>query len=196
MIEYVCRELDATTWDAFSDLIAKNNGIWGGCWCMAFHEEGIGKHKSAEQNRLEKEARVHDGRAHAALVFHGDTVVGWCQYGRSDEVCLKHKFKKTYYPGMQLEPDWRITCFFVDRKHRGKGVASRALSAALLSIAAAGGGVVEAYPEDLDGRAFSSSFIYLGTTSMFEKLGFERSRQVAKHHWVMTKQVEASPPHQ
>jgi hypothetical protein len=29
--------LDASTWDAFAELVERNNGIYGGCWCIAFH---------------------------------------------------------------------------------------------------------------------------------------------------------------
>ncbi len=27
------RPLDASTWDAFAELVERNNGIFGGCWC-------------------------------------------------------------------------------------------------------------------------------------------------------------------
>jgi hypothetical protein len=53
---------------------------------MGFHEEGVGRHTTAEQNRSAKEARVRAGRAHAALVYDGPSVVGWCQFGPTDEL--------------------------------------------------------------------------------------------------------------
>ena len=31
--------LDASTWDAFAELVERNNGVYGGCWCIAFHTE-------------------------------------------------------------------------------------------------------------------------------------------------------------
>ena len=31
---YTTRPLDASTWDAFAELVERNNGIYGGCWCM------------------------------------------------------------------------------------------------------------------------------------------------------------------
>ena len=89
-------------------------------------------------------------------------------------------------------PDWRITCFFVDKAYRGKGVAVAALAGALNEIARLGGGVVESYPEELAGRTVSSSFLHNGSVSMFEKQGFERARRIGKDHWVVTKVVGTS----
>jgi hypothetical protein len=31
------RNLDETTWPDFARLVESQNGVWGGCWCMAFH---------------------------------------------------------------------------------------------------------------------------------------------------------------
>jgi hypothetical protein len=78
--------LDESTWQAFAQLVERHNGVWGGCWCMAFHPEEVGRGRTASQNRSEKECRVREGRAHAALVFDGAACVGWCQYGRTDEL--------------------------------------------------------------------------------------------------------------
>lgn len=37
--DYVIRKLNPSTWDAFADLVERNNGIFGVCWCIAFHAE-------------------------------------------------------------------------------------------------------------------------------------------------------------
>lgn len=192
MSSYVVKALDESTWPAYADLIERHNGVWGGCWCMGFQSDCKTSYASLAEKREDKRSLVCRGRAHAAVVFDGDTAVGWCQFGRSGEIAPRNKFKKTYFPGLQAVPDWRITCFFVDRKYRGRKVSSLALDGALQLIGEAGGGVVEAYPEDLTGRTTSNAFVYLGNTAMFERRGFERQRQVAKHHWVMTLQVPGS----
>jgi hypothetical protein len=36
-MRYMIRPLDASTWDAFAELVERNNGIYGGCWCVALH---------------------------------------------------------------------------------------------------------------------------------------------------------------
>jgi hypothetical protein len=179
---------DETTWPDFAALVERNNGVWGGCWCMGFHEEGVGRGHTPAGNRDAKHARVREGRAHAALVFDGDACVGWCQFGSPAEL-PRIKHKRAYLAGLEREPDWRITCFFVDSQQRRGGVAATALAGALEQIAGLGGGVVESYPEDTAGRKPSSSFLYNGTVAMFEQHGFERTRRLGKHHWVVTKVI-------
>jgi GNAT superfamily N-acetyltransferase len=181
--------LDDTTWPDFAALVERHNGVWGGCWCMGFHPEGVGRTKTPEQNRSEKECRVRQGRAHAALVYGGATCVGWCQFGPADEL-PRIKHGRAYREGLVDLPDWRITCFFVDRTHRRSGVASTALAGALDQIARLGGGTVESYREVVEpGRKVSSSFLHNGAMSMFERYGFERTRRLGKHHWVVSRVV-------
>ncbi len=176
--------LSETTWPDFARLVEAHNGVWGGCWCMGFHEEG----PNSRDNRARKECRVREGRAHAALVYDGEECVGWCQFGPTDEL-PRIKHKGTYLEGLGELPDWRITCFFVGRGSRRAGVASVALGGALAEIAHLGGGVVESYPENAAGRSVSSSFLHNGTLALFERHGFERDRQIGRHHWVVTKTV-------
>jgi hypothetical protein len=143
--EYRLAPLDATTWPAFARLVERHNGIWGGCWCTWFHTMAAEKTRTYEGNRALKEQLVRAGRAHAALVFQGDDAVAWCQYGPPRELPnIYHR--KEYLAGMVREPDYRVTCFFVDRDHRRGGVAALALAGALDLIAQAGGGGSELLP--------------------------------------------------
>ena len=89
-------------------------------------------------------------------------------------------------------PDYRLTCFFVDRDHRRQGVAEVALRGALDLIAATGGGLVEDYPHDIGDQKVSSSFLYNGTRRMFEKAGFAYDRAKGEKNCVMTLTVPAS----
>jgi len=99
-----------------------------------------------------KERLVREGKAHAALVFDGDAAVAWCQYGSPEELPRIYH-RKEWEAGLTGEPPaYRITCIFVDRDYRRKGVAAVAVRGALDLMAKAGGGVVEGYPHDLQGE--------------------------------------------
>ncbi|SFP39023.1 hypothetical protein SAMN03159463_04156 [Mesorhizobium sp. NFR06] len=99
------------------------------------------------------------------------------------------KHQRAYREGLTTLPDWRITCFFIDRTRRGEGVAAAALGGALGEIAHLGGGMVESYPEDTQGRTVAGAFLHNGTLAMFEKQGFVRNRRIGKHRWVVEKMV-------
>ena len=44
--QYTTRPLTPDTWADFAELVEANNGVWGGCWCIGFHPEGISKDKA------------------------------------------------------------------------------------------------------------------------------------------------------
>lgn len=185
--DYVTAPLDESTWNAFAALVEANNGVWGGCWCMGFHADGFAG--SPEANRDAKQAHVRAGTVHQILVFDGEECVGWCQYGRPAEL-PNIKNPKAYERGVGTPPDWRIGCIFTGSRKRGKGVARAAVTAALDAIAAAGGGIVEAYPEQLeDRRPQQGAWLHTGPETLYADLGFERDRRIAKWRWVMRREV-------
>jgi GNAT superfamily N-acetyltransferase len=186
--ELTIRPLTPETWNAFADLAERHNGVWGGCWCTWFHTVYAEKGHTAEGNRALKDRLVAEGRAHAALVFDGEQAVAWCEYGTPDELPnINHR--KEYEAGLGDPPDYRLTCFFVDKKYRRKGLSEAALQGALDLIAEAGGGRVEAYPQDTQGKKITASFLYNGTRSLFEQAGFAYDRPKGKNHCVMSTTV-------
>ena len=187
MTQYRVEELTAATWPAFEALVRKHNGIFGGCWCLWFHEQpGTG---TQDGNCAAKKGLVEDGVAHHALVMEGDAAVGWCEYGSPAE--LPNIYHHREYDASGIEPTrYRITCFFVDRDHRRQGVAELALGGALDAIARAGGGSVEGFPRhDLDGRKLSASFLFNGTLHMFERAGFSRVRDLGTLRIIVRREV-------
>ena len=188
MTEYEVRPLNEKTWPDFARLVEANNGVWGGCWCMWYHGQEACADDSPEAKRKTKECLVREGRAHAALVFDGEDCVGWCQFGSPVELPRIHN-QRAYLATEPKLPDWRITCFFVGKGYRGKGVASAALEGAVEQIRQLGGGRIEGYPENIEGRKASSAFLFNGALSTFERLGFKRSRQIGKHKWVAVRTV-------
>jgi GNAT superfamily N-acetyltransferase len=189
---YTIRPLDASTWEAFAELVDRNNGVFGGCWCIGFHLEtmNLAKQGRAIDHRAAKEDRVRTGRAHAALVLDEDgPAQGWCQYGSPGELpAIKHR--REYDKDAPPRPDWRITCIYVDKKHRGRGIARAALEGALDQIAHLGGGLVEAISEVTAGRQAQGRFLFSATVELFEDYDFTRVRQVGKHAWIVSRLIQ------
>ncbi|MEL4357847.1 MULTISPECIES: GNAT family N-acetyltransferase [unclassified Luteococcus] len=184
------RALGPDTWELFEELVERNNGVYGGCWCIGYHPE-CGK-IPRDQHRPVKHQRVLDDEAHAALVVDDDgRCQAWAQYGPPEELAgIKHR--RAYDKEPPPTPDWRITCVYVDPKHRGSGLAREAAIGALDLISRAGGGLVEAISESTDGRSAQGRFLFTGTAELLADLGFERVRQVGKHAWIMSRTVASA----
>jgi GNAT superfamily N-acetyltransferase len=172
---YTIRELSDRTLADFEQLAFKQ----GECWCMFYQRatpvgRGLSSEERKRRNRRDKKALVRQGRSHAILVYQGETPVGWCQYGRQDElprIDARRTYRKAA-PTVHAANLWRITCFFVDRDHRGKGVARISLHAALESIKKQGGGIVEAFPVASEQMAAVPEWRWFGTPGMFRREGF------------------------
>jgi len=162
---------------------------------MVFHQLGtLPKAKKGgmtrsrvARSRRDKKALVENGCSHGILVYCDGEPVGWCQYGPKEE--FPRVDAGTIYRRLALGSRdgrlWRITCFWVDRKHRDQGVAGTALKAALVSIRKRGGGLVEAFPAVRKG--FPAD--WTGTLSMFRKEGFEVVAPFGKYNVVVRRTI-------
>ena len=192
MRDYRIGALTPETWGDFAAMVERTGGLFGGCWCVHFHhgvEDGRGED---EPNPDFKRRMVEAGIAHAALVYDGPDVVAWAEYGTPCELPNIHH-RKQYDAEKDADPDWRITCVFVDKRYRRRGVTELAIRGALDLIAESGGGVVESYPHDLTDQTkkMSSSFLYNGTRRLYERLGFTYVRPKGLKNCVMTTTVAA-----
>ena len=162
---------------------------------MVFHQLGTlpkaqkgGMTRSrVARTRRNKGALVEEGRSHGILVYSGGEPVGWCQYGPKEE--SPRIDTGNIYKRLALGNDdkglWRITCFWVDRRHRNQGVAGVGLKAALGSIRKKGGGLVEAFPALRKG--FPAD--WTGTLSMFEKEGFKVVAPFGKYNVLVRRSI-------
>ena len=193
---YTVRELSLRTFPDFETLAIKQ----GGCWCMFYQRsKPVGRGTTSDQwkriNRRDKRTFVRQGRSHAILVFEGGTPVGWCQYGGQEElprIDARRTYRKVA-PSVGDTKLWRITCFFVDPKYRGHGVAKVALKAALTSIKNQGGGVVEAYPVVSAKMAAVPEWRWFGTPGMFRREGFETVARLGTSGVLMRKTIRPRP---
>jgi GNAT superfamily N-acetyltransferase len=137
-----------------------------------------------EKNKNEFRKIVKQGPPPGLLAFDGERAVGWCQLTtRPDLVWLN---RKRTLAAIDDVPVWSISCFYVRRGYRRKGIMSALIREALKTAKRANAPAVEAYPIDTI-RPDSTSNVFTGTAFAFERLGFktvvrrEPSRPVMRH---------------
>src|SRR5262249_33054457 len=112
-------------------------------------------------------------RVPGLLAYSDGQPVGWVSLAPRDEFERISGDHEAAEEGGH-DPVWAIVCFYIDRKHRGQGVATALLDAAIEHARASGATALEAYPVEPDGRMDNAS-AYTGPRSMFERAGFRET---------------------
>lgn len=160
------RALTPDLWPALEDLFGKP-GASNGCWCMYWRIGSLYRQRPRDENRSAFRRIVKRGPPPGLLAFDGDVAVGWCQLTpRSDLAYLDRGWAAL--ARVDDVPVWSISCFYVRRGYRRKGVTSALIDAALAAARRAGAPAVEAYPYDSD-----AGCAYTGYASTFARAGFE-----------------------
>jgi GNAT superfamily N-acetyltransferase len=145
---------------------------------MFFHHPGGFEAKAYQANRDAKHALVEGGRAHGTIVYCGGEPVGWCQFGPREELARIDR-KRGYAP--TAENPWRITCLFVAPGHRRSGLAEFAVGESVMAMKKLKVRTIEAYP--VEGPPIAT-FLWAGTTGLFERAGFSRVAPLGKKGWI------------
>jgi GNAT superfamily N-acetyltransferase len=160
------RPLTPEAWPALEDLFGRG-GASNGCWCM-YWVLGPAYRKRSE-NKADLRALSERGSPPGLLAFDGDLAVGWCRLTpRADQPWLEHA---RFLAPVDDVPVWSLSCFYVRRGYRRRGVAEALIAAALQAAKRANAPSVEAYPIDTAAPKATTN-IFTGTASMFERAGF------------------------
>jgi len=161
--------LTADRWPALADLFGKP-GASNGCWCMYWRIGPRYRDRPREDNRRDLEKLARSARSPGLLAFDATLAVGWCELApRADLGWLAHG--RAFRPVDEL-PVWSITCFYVRRTHRGRGVMEALINAAVGVAVSAGAPALEAYPVDTAVPGHSGN-LFVGTAAAFARNGFE-----------------------
>ncbi len=165
--------------DRFPDLerLFGPNGASCGCWCMwwrlASPQFRAGK---GDGNRLALRRYVKAGHVPGLLAYEGATAVGWIAV--EPRASYPRLARSRNLGPVDDAPVWSITCFYVHRAHRDRGVTRQLIEAAAAHARAAGAEILEAYPRVPSPTAVDAS-LYTGVPSTFRAMGFvEVARRV------------------
>jgi GNAT superfamily N-acetyltransferase len=168
MTDLTVSPLTAEHWPALEDLFGRGGGS-NGCWCMYWRIGPRYRDRPREDNRDDLRQLAEAGSPPGLLAFDGDTAAGWCELApRADLGWLAHA--RITQPVDDL-PVWSVPCFYVRRAHRGRGVMSALIEAAIGVAESAGAPALEAYPVDTAVPGHTRN-LFPGAASAFARCGF------------------------
>lgn len=188
-MDLVVRQLTPDLWPALQDLFSTEGPV-GRCWCAYWRIGPAYRRRDPETNREALRQVVEEGPPPGLLAFDGGIAVGWCQITPRHALPWLERDKRLASGDGQAV--WSISCFYVRKGYRRKGITAALIDAALEQARAAGASSVEAYP--LDG-AMTTSSSFTGYASTFERAGFETvARNVPTRPVMRYRLASADPP--
>ena len=151
--------------DFFDNRAFADHEDWKGCYCTGPFTPRMKEYENANRKRREYATwLVEKGIMRGYLAFDHGKVVGWCN------VNDKSAFSK--YNNIQTDEEnvISITCFVVQKEHRGKGIAQKILDKIIEDAKLNHKKIIEAYPRRNSRTEFGS---FHGPYSMYEKNGFK-----------------------
>ena len=159
------RPLTPDLWPALEDLFGAR-GACNGCWCMYWRIGTAYRTRADEQNKADFKIVVKNGPPPGLIAFDGDLAVGWCQLTPREAL----PWLDRTWARVDDKPVWSISCFYVRKGFRRKGITSLLIRAAVEAAKAGGAAALEAYPVDSDLTPSSS---WTGFVSTFARAGFK-----------------------
>ncbi len=146
-------------------------GACGGCWCMAWRlsRADFVAGKGATNRR-----RLHDlikwGQKPGVIAYVGRTPIGWCAVAPRARYSFLGR-SRTLGP-VDDAAVWSVSCLFVLKPFRRKGLSAALLRAAADFAARQGAAIVEGYPVEPSMRTMPDAFAWTGLPSAFRRAGF------------------------
>jgi GNAT superfamily N-acetyltransferase len=165
-------------WPAFEDLFGKQ-GACNGCWCMYWRIGRAYAEHPREENKAAFRRIVKRGPPPGLLAFEGDLAVGWCQVTPRLEVPILDE--RRVAKRVDDLPVWSVSCFYVRRGYRRKGIMAALIAGAIKFAKRAKAPALEAYPYE------TKQPVFVGVLSTFKRAGFKivakptRSRAIVRY---------------
>jgi len=122
-------------------------------------------------NRKAMMALVESGEVPGLLGYFNGRPVGWCAVAPRENYPALGR-SRVLKP-VDDQPCWSVSCLFVDREYRNKGVSTQLLRATVDYVNGQGVRILEGYPVEPKGdKPIPSAFAWTGIPKAFESAGF------------------------
>jgi GNAT superfamily N-acetyltransferase len=184
------RPLTPGLWPQLEDLFGPV-GACAGCWCLWWRVGGAYRKLGREGAKARFKSVVETGPPPGILAMSGEMAVGWCQV--TPRQALPYLDRARYTRRLDDAEVWSISCFFIRKGWRGKGVMTALLDGAVAYARAHGVALLEAYPMAVEGEKVSNANLYTGAASAFARAGFMTVGAHAPHRPIMRLDLAAAP---
>lgn len=177
------KSLSTETWLDLQSLFG-DKGACGGCWCMYWrlaHKEY--EKAKGQSNKLKFFDLVKKGLPLGVLAFQEDVPIGWCSISPKRELVRLEKSR--LFKTIEEKPTWSITCLFIHKNHRDKGLSAELILAAAKYAFKNDACIIEAYPIIPKRTRMPSAFAWVGFVNSFIKAGFKKSIQPSENRLIM-----------
>jgi GNAT superfamily N-acetyltransferase len=158
-------------WPDLEELFGER-GATSGCWCMWWRLGAAQWEQAAgAANRRSLRALVDAGPPPGLLAYDDGRVVGWVAVAPR-AVYLRLNRSPKLKP-VDEAPVWAVTCFSIDRRARGSGVAGTLLAAAAEFARRHEAAELEGYPIDPGDGTVANAAAFTGVLDMFRAVGFD-----------------------
>lgn len=183
--------MDAGHWRDLERLFGAR-GACGGCWCMLWRlTRSRFEDQKGEGNRREMKKIVTAGKLPGILAYAGDEPVGWCAIAPRDQYPALERSR--ILKKVDDQPVWSVTCLFVAKPYRRRGVSVRLLEAAVDYARGRGARIVEGYPLEPRNSAMPDVFAWTGIASAFRAAGFTEVLRRSETRPIMRRAALESP---
>ena len=172
-------------WGDLEALFGPTRGAISGCWCMWFRlTRGEWSELGRDGRKRAFKRLVIQGPPPGILAYDGARAIGWCAIAPR-EATPRLATSRVAKP-IDDRPAWAITCFYIDREYRGRGMMAMLVNAATAHARKAGARLVEAYPmETVGSDAWGGAFV--GVASCFTGAGFKEAARRTPNRPLMRK---------
>ncbi len=191
--ELAMHPLTPERWPDLAALFGER-GASGGCWCMWWRLPR--SHFEAQKGAGNKRAFqviVEAGDGPGILAYADGQPVGWCAIAPREE-----------YPALARSrvlrrvddmPVWSVTCLFVAKPFRRRGVSVRLLCAAIEYARSRGAWIVEGYPVEPHSNSpvMPDAFVWTGLASAFQEAGFTEVLRRSETRPIMRYVLQSNP---
>lgn len=169
-MKYSFHPLSSKTWKEF-ELLFGPKGACGGCWCMTWRLKAADFEKNkGEGNKKAMKELIK--KSSPGIIAYGDNKpAGWCAVAPRNEY-VRLETSRVLKP-VDDKPVWSVSCFYIDKDFRNKGLSAKLLQAAVDFAFSKGAAIVEGYPVEPKNNKMPDVFAWTGFSSAFKKTGFK-----------------------